>query len=574
MTSLSVRSRAAAVLGVCVAVCALSAPAAFAADHAVSLTTSRTFSPAALSVAVGDTVTWTWAGDRSHNVTANSGQADTFSSATQTTGTFVKTFSIAGSFTYRCTLHSGMNGTINVLAPGSAPDTTAPSAPTGLVATAGNATVTLDWADSTATDLSNYVVERRVGAGAWSTVGSPTLSTLTDATVTNGTTYSYRVSAVDTSANVSAASAIVSAIVTATPVAATPLPPGAPADRHVAIANYAFGPATITINTGDAVTWDWSGADVNHSVTTTAGQTESFDSHLGALIDAIVGPPAGGTYSHVFTQIGSFPYFCRVHPDMTGAVTVVASGAPVTQPADPPAAPKPAAPAQTVNPARAAKTYNVKVADFTFAPANLSIALGDVVKWNWTGEDTNHSVTATAGQKESFESHPGLKISEVVKAPTGGSFSHEFAHEGTFTYLCRVHPGMTGKVTVGPAPLRVRIVTVKRGTGSLQVSYRLTKRSAVKAMVYKAGKRVVTKSTKGRSGANSLRIVLPKSARRAALKIVLRGGPDGAAQAKLTVRALRPPTPPVPSASASRSSSSPSAVPSSSPRTSSCPSSG
>jgi hypothetical protein len=84
----------------------------------------------------------------------------------------------------------------------------------------------------------------------------------------------------------------------------------------------------------------------------------------------------------------------------------------------------------------------------------------------------------------------------------------------------------------------VRITKVNRAAGSLRVSYRLTKPSAVKALVYKAGKRVLTKTVKGRSGANSARIVLPRSARRAALTVVLRGA-GGGAQAKATVKAMR-----------------------------------
>jgi len=255
-------------------------------------------------------------------------------------------------------------------------------------------------------------------------------------------------------------------------------------------------------------------------------------------VGAILGPPTGGNYSHTFTTVGSYQYFCRVHPDMTGSVNVVASGAPDTQPANPPSSttPPPAAPA--VKPARAAKTFNVKVADFAFAPAKLSIALGDVVKWNWSGQDVNHSVTGNAGQSEQFESHPGLKVPEVTKGPAGGTFSHVFTHEGTFKYFCRVHPGMIGEVTVGAAPVRVRIVGVKRGSGSLRVSYRLTRPAAVKATVYRSGERILTKSTKGKSGANSILIVLPSSARKAALKVVLRGGAGGQAQARATVRAV------------------------------------
>jgi plastocyanin len=739
MSSLSARCRAAAVLGVCVAACAVQAPAAFAAtDHAVNLTTSKTFSPNAVTVAPGDTVTWHWAGDRQHNVTADAGQADTFTSPTQQTGTFVKTFNTTGRFTYKCTLHSGMTGAVTVVAAGPV-DTTAPGAPTAVTATASDSRVTIDWADSTATDLANYVVQRRVGtaafatiaspsasvyadttavngtaysyrvmavdltgntstasatvtatpvapppssgpvtrfvdianytfspstitvktgdtvawnwtgpdlnhsvtstgattpsfdshlgladnqitgapaggfsrtfatvgtytyvcrihtnmtgtinvtappatpdttapsppeapavtaadasvtidwpdstapdlnnyvlqrqtagAGAWTTIASPVASVYVDTAVTNGTSYAYRVSAVDTTGNVSLASIVVAATPVAPPA---PAPAAGPMVRHVAIANYQFAPATVTVNSGDTVQWDWTGADVNHSVSSIGGLLDSFESHLGALVSAILGPPPGGTFSHTFSQIGDFQYVCRVHPDMTGDVHVVASGAPDVQPITAPRVTPTPAPVAVVKPARTAKTFDVKVAEFAFTPANLSIRTGDVVKWSWTGQDVNHSVSSASGQAESFESHPGLKIGEITKAPAGGSFSHVFTHQGTFSYFCRVHPGMVGKVTVSEAAAaaRVRITKVKRAAGSLRVSYRLSKPSAVKALVYKAGKRVLTKTVKGKSGANSARIVLPRSARRAALTVVLRGA-GGGAQAKATIKAMR-----------------------------------
>jgi plastocyanin len=307
----------------------------------------------------------------------------------------------------------------------------------------------------------------------------------------------------------------------------------------VAIAGYQFSPALLTVNGGDTVQWDWSGTDVNHSVSSLGGLLESFDSHLGALVSTILGPPPGGTFTHTFSQLGDFAYVCRVHPTMTGTVRVVASGAPAVQLPTPAAAPAPPAAAQVVAPARAAKTYAVKIADFAFTPAKLAIAVGDAVKWNWSGTDVNHSVTAKPGQAESFDSHPGLKLADITRGPAGGTFSHVFTHEGTFTYVCRVHPDMTGSVTVGPAPLRVRIAGVKRASGSLSVSYRLTKPANVKAIVYRSGKRVVTKTTKGRSGANTMRIVLPRSARRAALRVVLRGGADGAVQARASIRAVK-----------------------------------
>jgi plastocyanin len=68
------------------------------------------FSPKTIDVSVGDTVTWDWKGSAVHNV-----HAPTFSSATQGKGkTFTHTFNTAGTFTYECTIHTGMKGTVNV----------------------------------------------------------------------------------------------------------------------------------------------------------------------------------------------------------------------------------------------------------------------------------------------------------------------------------------------------------------------------------------------------------------------------------------------------------------------------
>lgn len=104
--------------------------------------------------------------------------------------------------------------------PPGTPDTTPPAAPTGLAATAGNATVTLSWAASTASDLAGYSVFRSTDGVNYSEI-TPTLLTATtyaNSGLTNGVTYSYFVVAEDTSGNVSAGSAAVSA----TPVAPPP----------------------------------------------------------------------------------------------------------------------------------------------------------------------------------------------------------------------------------------------------------------------------------------------------------------------------------------------------------------
>jgi plastocyanin len=72
---------------------------------------NNVFDPSATTVAVGTTVTWTWAqGSTDHNVTFDDGAK----SATQATGGYSRVFGAAGAFPYRCTIHPGMNGTVTV----------------------------------------------------------------------------------------------------------------------------------------------------------------------------------------------------------------------------------------------------------------------------------------------------------------------------------------------------------------------------------------------------------------------------------------------------------------------------
>jgi len=58
-------------------------------------------------------------------------------------------------------------------------------------------------------------------------------------------------------------------------------------------------------------------AKIHIRYTTRANTGEAFDSELTALI-----MPAK-TYSHKFTNVGEFSYFCRVHPTMVGRIVVV-----------------------------------------------------------------------------------------------------------------------------------------------------------------------------------------------------------------------------------------------------------
>lgn len=78
---------------------------------------------------------------------------------------------------------------------------------------------------------------------------------------------------------------------------------------QVVMKNIAFDPPTLTIKVGQAVTWV-NQDSVQHDVVANNGE---FKSNLFG---------AGGTFSFTFTKVGTYPYYCTIHPHMTGTIIV------------------------------------------------------------------------------------------------------------------------------------------------------------------------------------------------------------------------------------------------------------
>lgn len=116
-----------------VALMALSVSVALA-DTTVHIKESNNlymFTPKAITVAVGDTVTWHNDSDARHTVSADNGAFDhgAFGQGADVS----QTFKTAGTFAYHCNFHSYMHATVVVLAAGLTPPPTdtAPDAPAG-----------------------------------------------------------------------------------------------------------------------------------------------------------------------------------------------------------------------------------------------------------------------------------------------------------------------------------------------------------------------------------------------------------------------------------------------------------
>jgi len=78
---------------------------------------------------------------------------------------------------------------------------------------------------------------------------------------------------------------------------------------EVKIDNFSFGPAELTVSLGTTVTWT-NRDDIPHTVVSTDKVFKS------KVLDT------DEKFSYTFTQAGSFPYFCSIHPKMTGKVIV------------------------------------------------------------------------------------------------------------------------------------------------------------------------------------------------------------------------------------------------------------
>jgi len=78
----------------------------------------------------------------------------------------------------------------------------------------------------------------------------------------------------------------------------------------------------------------------------------------------------------------------------------------------------------------------IKMQNIAFAPKDTTVKVGEKV--TWTNDDSvTHNVTANSGAD--FKSKD---------FGNGGTFSFTPEKAGTIKYVCTIHPGMTGTLTV------------------------------------------------------------------------------------------------------------------------------
>lgn len=95
-------------------------------------------------------------------------------------------------------------------------------------------------------------------------------------------------------------------------------PTGSPSQQQpnqVEVRNIAFRPQEVAVKAGTVVTWT-NKDDLPHTVT--AGKPD--DAPSGEFDGPL--ETNGSTFTFSFSKAGTFAYYCKVHPQMTGTVTV------------------------------------------------------------------------------------------------------------------------------------------------------------------------------------------------------------------------------------------------------------
>jgi plastocyanin len=90
-----------------------------------------------------------------------------------------------------------------------------------------------------------------------------------------------------------------------------------------------------------------------------------------------------------------------------------------------------------------AADWTIDVTDFSFAPAQRQVEVGDKVTWRF--HDGGHTTTSRSGQAEQWDSN---------LRPGGGIYEHTFTKPGRYEYVCTPHEAfMSGVIEVGGDPV-------------------------------------------------------------------------------------------------------------------------
>lgn len=85
------------------------------------------------------------------------------------------------------------------------------------------------------------------------------------------------------------------------------------------------------------------------------------------------------------------------------------------------------------------QTFSIGVQNNFFDPTDLTLEAGDSIMW--LNNSGFHDVVSTSGPESFSSGNPGV----------GWTFTRQFNVPGNYTYVCTIHSGMEGSLTVLPA---------------------------------------------------------------------------------------------------------------------------
>jgi plastocyanin len=198
-----------------------------------------------------------------------------------------------------------------------------------------------------------------------------------------------------------------------------------------------FIPASLTVSVGDTIVFA-----NNDSAAHTSTSGSPADGPSGVWDSSMV--MSGQSYSVTLDTVGTYPYFCMVHPWMLGTIIVGEGSATPTEPEpEPEPTPEPTTTttaANTVENAQGSSTPGCE--PNCFIPATITINPGEQVTFN-----NNDSAAHTSTSGTPADGPNGNWDSSLVM--TGQSYTTPALDEGTYPYFCMVHPWMEGLVIVG-----------------------------------------------------------------------------------------------------------------------------
>lgn len=261
-----------------------------------------------------------------------------------------------------------------------------------------------------------------------------------------------------------------------------------------------FLPRDVTVAAGTTVTWEFPWFEPHIVAFVEGAPPEAPDVTENAVWpneqgyvfsgDIFGNPTNPPTFSVTFPEVGSFTYFCPIHPLMTATVNVVEEGGESQAEIDARAAAEYAENIATVKASAAAAaaaggtitprqdgTNLIEVIvgsmddagndGMQFFPPNVDLKTGDTIRWV-TDVFTPHTVTfniqdappfgdpfeLAATPEETFAGegfrNSGIMSLEDFGPNTVQSYELTFTGAGSFTYICILHAdqGMVGKVNV------------------------------------------------------------------------------------------------------------------------------